>query len=74
MRLDWEAATGKDYDIDVSDDGQEWKTVQTVVGNTKSGWLDYPGLDGEGRYLRIHGKTRATSYGFSLWEIEVFGQ
>lgn len=74
VRLDWEAAAGKDYDIDVSDDGQEWKTVQAVTGNTKSGWLDYPGLDGEGRYLRVHGKTRATSYGFSLWEIEVFGQ
>jgi lysophospholipase L1-like esterase/pimeloyl-ACP methyl ester carboxylesterase len=74
VKLDWEAATGKDYDIDVSDDGQAWKTVQAVTSNTKSGWLDYPGLDVEGRYLRVHGKTRATGYGFSLWEIQVFGR
>jgi len=74
VKLDWETATGKDYDIQVSDDGQAWNTVKSVTGNTKSGWLDYPGLDAEGRYLRIHCKTRATGYGFSLWEIQVFGQ
>jgi hypothetical protein len=73
VRLNWESAAGKDFDIEVSDDGQTWKTVKTVTGNNKTGWLEYPGLAAEGRYLRMHGKTRQTNYGFSLWEIQVFG-
>ena len=28
----------------------------------------------QGRYIRVHGKTRVSNYGFSLWEIEVFEQ
>lgn len=73
IKLDWEAATGKDYDLEVSDDGHDWTNVKSVTGNSDSGWLDYPGLHAQGRYVRVNCKTRATIYGFSLWEFQVFG-
>lgn len=72
VRLNWEAAAGKDYDIEVSDDAKSWTTVKSIAGNSKTGWLEYPDLNTKGRYLRINGKSRATEYGFSLWEIEIF--
>jgi hypothetical protein len=74
IKLDWEAAAGKAYDLEVSTDGQTWTTVVTVTDNTQIGWLDYPGLNAQGRYVRMDGYTRLTSYGFSVWEFQVFGR
>jgi alpha-L-fucosidase 2 len=73
VKLDWETAGGKDYDIQFSADGHTWTTAQSVTGNTGSGWLDYTGLTGSGRYVRLDLKTRQTAYGFSLWDVEVYG-
>jgi len=74
VKLNWEEAAGKDYDIEVSDDTNTWKTIKSVTNNSETGWLDYPGLKAKGRYVRINGKTRTTQYGFSLWEFQVFGR
>jgi hypothetical protein len=30
-------------------------------------------VSGSGRYVRMYGTHRATSYGYSLWEFQVFG-
>jgi F5/8 type C domain len=73
IKLDWESATGRDYDIEVSNDAQVWTTVKSIRGNSQTGWLDYPDLQAQGRYVRINCKVRATEYGFSLWEFQVFG-
>jgi hypothetical protein len=73
VKLTWETAAGKDYDIEVSADGHTWSTVKSVAGNTASGVLDYPGIATSGRYVRLNLKTRATMYGFSLFEVQVFG-
>lgn len=69
--LSWEAAYARSYRIDVSTNGSTWRTVwSTTAGNG--------GLDNEdfaatsARYVRMTGLTRATSYGFSLWEFEVY--
>ena len=61
VKLDWETAAGKDYDIAVSADGQTWTTVASITGNTQIGWLDYPGLAAQGRYVRLDCITRLTS-------------
>jgi alpha-L-fucosidase 2 len=74
IKLDWESAAGKDYVIEVSDDAQTWTAVKSVPNNSATGWLDYPQLQARGRYVRINGKTRLTKYGFSLWELQVFGR
>ncbi|MEU2077398.1 discoidin domain-containing protein [Streptomyces sp. NPDC013489] len=69
--LTWEAAYGKSYDIQASENGTDWRTVTTVSAG--DGGTDNVTLSGTGRYIRMNGLTRATGYGFSLWEFQVFG-
>ncbi len=73
VKLNWENACGKDYKIQVSTDASSWIDIKTVTGNTTAGVIDYTGLSGTGRYVRMYGTTRATIYGYSLWEFEVYG-
>jgi len=30
-------------------------------------------VSGSGRYVRLYGTARATQYGYSLWEFQVYG-
>ncbi|MFD8206799.1 discoidin domain-containing protein [Streptomyces sp. NPDC059695] len=69
--LTWEAAYGKSYEIQASENGSDWRTVTTVTGG--DGGTDDVTLSGTGRYIRMKGLTRATGYGFSLWEFQVYG-
>ncbi|MGW5781932.1 galactose-binding domain-containing protein [Streptomyces sp. NPDC003863] len=71
--LAWENAYGKDYRIQVSNDGTTWSTVYTRsngTGGTET--LTFP--DASGRYIRVYGTARGTSWGYSLYEFEVFHQ
>jgi hypothetical protein len=71
IKLNWEAAYAKEYDLEVSDDGESWSTVQHVTdghGSTE----EFP-VSTRGRYVRMVGTKRATPYGLSLWELEVYG-
>lgn len=70
--LDWEAAYAKTYRIEISDDGTNFTTV-TSVDNGDGKTDDLDGLDAHGRYVRFVGLTRATSYGYSFYEMQVFG-
>ena len=71
--IEWEAAMGGDYDIQVSNDANSWTTVRSVVGNTAV-HNEETGLNTNGRYLRIYGTARATGWGYSIWELEVYGE
>jgi endoglucanase Acf2 len=73
VKLNWETAAGKDYQIQVSTDATNWTTIKTVTGNTTSGVHDYPGLSGSGRYVRMYGTARTTQYGYSLFDFSVYG-
>ncbi len=51
---------------------KEWKTVVSVTDNASKG--DNTQVIGtEGRYVRMKGIKRATNYGYSIKEFEVFG-
>ncbi|MFF0597741.1 discoidin domain-containing protein [Streptomyces antibioticus] len=67
--LNWEAAYGKDFQIQASADGQSWNTLKTVTGAT-GGRASYD-VSGSGRYVRVLGTARGTGYGYSLWEVAV---
>ena len=41
VTLDWEAAFAVDYQIQLSEDGSDWTTVASVVGNTTGGLVDF---------------------------------
>ncbi|MGC5561818.1 discoidin domain-containing protein [Streptomyces sp. FR-108] len=69
--LNWEAAYGTAFRIEVSGDAQSWTTVhQTATG---TGGTQNLTVTGTGRYVRMYGTQRATAYGYSLWEFQVYG-
>jgi len=68
MKLTWENAYGKEYSIEVSDDGATWYQLRHVVGGT-GGAEEFMNLNSNVRYVRIDGVKRATQYGYSLFEV-----
>ncbi|WP_254777010.1 discoidin domain-containing protein [Paenibacillus sp. yr247] len=72
VRLNWENAAGKSYTVQVSVDGQNWKTVYTTTrGHEGIDDITFPAANA--RYVKVEGTKRTTNYGYSLWEMEVFG-
>jgi CxxC motif-containing protein (DUF1111 family) len=71
VHIEWENAHASQYLLQVSDDGQTWKTVKSV-DNSQGGTEDWPGLSAQGRYLRVQGVKRSTGYGYSIFEIQAF--
>jgi beta-glucosidase len=76
VRIDWQHAAAKDYHIDVSNDAVTWSAP--VVTKTGGAAVDHriddlTGLAASGRYVRVYGTARATVYGYSIWELQVFG-
>ena len=71
VRLTWENAYGKNFTIQVSSNGTTWTTVATTTNNATT-VNEYPSLAATGRYVRMYGTVRATTYGYSIYEIEVF--
>lgn len=72
IKLVWEAAYAKDYLVQVSSDNANWTTVKNITGNT-SLTNDYTGLSATGRYVRMYGTARGSAYGYSIYELEVYG-
>jgi cysteine-rich repeat protein len=71
--LRWEAAASRDYDIQVSDNAAgPWLPVYTD-GDGNGGVDDVGDLNANARYVRMYSRARATPYGNSLWEFEVYG-
>ena len=71
--LKWEAACAKRYELQVSNDAKEWKTVYTNKEG-KGGTEQIELQPVAARYVKLAGISRATSFGYSLFEFEVYGE
>jgi CxxC motif-containing protein (DUF1111 family) len=69
IKLLWETSYGKQYKLQVSDDGQTWTDVR-YVGAGQGGTEEFFNLGINARYIRLQGITRASQYGYSLYEVE----
>lgn len=70
--LSWEAAFGKQYKIQVSNDGVQWTDVYTELnGDGGTDEISFNSI--EARYVKMQGIKRASSWGYSLYEFKVFG-
>lgn len=69
MRLVWQRSYGKEYALQVSQDGQSWTQIRYVT-NGKGGTEELLNLGMSARYLRMQGVARATAYGYSLFEVD----
>jgi hypothetical protein len=70
--LQWEAAYARAFQIQVSADATAWITIFTTT--TGTGGVQTLNITGTGRFVRMLGTVRATQYGYSLWEFQVFGE
>jgi riboflavin synthase alpha subunit len=70
VTLNWEAAYAKSFQIQVSTDNSTWTSIYSTT--TGAGGVQNLTVSGTGRYIRMYGTVRATQYGYSLWEFQVF--
>ncbi|HYQ66989.1 discoidin domain-containing protein [Actinophytocola sp.] len=70
VQLVWEAAYGRAYDLQVSDDDRTWRTVYSTT--TGDGGVDDVDVTATGRYVRLYGHARGTGWGYSLYELGVY--
>ena len=69
--LQWEAAYARAFTIQASADGNQWSTVYSTTAG--AGGTQTLAISGTGRYVRLNTTQRATQWGVSLWEFQVFG-
>ncbi|GAA0588954.1 family 16 glycosylhydrolase [Kribbella sandramycini] len=69
--LQWDPASAKAYQLQVSNDAQNWSTIYTNTNGP--GFKETLTVSGSGRYVRMYGTQRNTPYGYSLWEFQVYG-
>ena len=68
----WENAFGREFKIMVSDDAENWSEVHHEKhgrGGKQEIYFD----DTVCRYVKLQGIKRGTGYGYSLWEMKVYG-
>ena len=69
--LYWENAYASQYQIQYSIDNVNWSVAYTNnngVGGVET--LSFPSV--QGRYVRMYGEQRATAYGYSLYEFQIY--
>ncbi|MFJ6198128.1 DUF1996 domain-containing protein [Micromonospora sp. NPDC092111] len=69
--LRWETAYARAYQIQTSADGAAWTTIYSTT--TGAGGTETVTVTGSGRYVRMYGTQRGTTYGYSLYEFQVYG-
>ncbi|MFG1919411.1 discoidin domain-containing protein [Micromonospora sp. NPDC048898] len=72
VNLLWEAAHGRAFQLQTSDNGSTWTTIYSTT--TGAGGTQNLTVSGAGRYVRMYGTVRGTGYGYSLWEFQVYGE
>lgn len=75
VKLNWEGAFGKVYEIQLSNDENFSNYTTLVSENNGQGGIEEFEINNEeyGRYIRMYGTERGTPHGYSLFEFEVYG-
>ncbi|MFI7273272.1 ThuA domain-containing protein [Streptomyces sp. NPDC049879] len=71
VRLNWETAHARSYSVETSVDGVTWDEAYATTSG--DGGLDDIAVTAEARHVRVTGTQRATQWGYSLWDLNVFG-
>lgn len=73
VAIAWESAYAISYKIELSVDGEIWNGVySTETGDGKIDIITFP-LQ-EARYIKIGCLKRKTGWGFSIWDVTVYGK
>jgi hypothetical protein len=71
--LNWEAAYARQFRVQASNDPTFATSTDLYATSAGTGGVNTLAVNGSGRYVRVLGQTRATPYGVSRWEFQVFG-
>jgi beta-glucosidase len=72
--ISWETANAGDYLIEVSDDNSQWQPIAEKTAMPEGERTDrLTSIDTEGRYVRLTAQTANTEWGYSIFELSVFG-
>ncbi|MGW2273221.1 discoidin domain-containing protein [Streptomyces yangpuensis] len=69
--LRWETAHARAYRIELSANGTDWTTAYSTSAGP--GGVQTLDITGTARHVRVYGTQRATAWGYSLWEFQVYG-
>ncbi|MFB8395342.1 MULTISPECIES: discoidin domain-containing protein [Streptomyces] len=69
--LRWETAHARAYRIELSENGTDWTTAYSTSAGP--GGVQTLDITGTARHVRVYGTQRATAWGYSLWEFQVYG-
>jgi beta-glucosidase len=72
IRIQWETAYSKSFKIEVSENSIDWEEV--IFEDDSDGNVDEFNIDATARYIRFTGIERATEWGHSFYEFEVYGK
>jgi hypothetical protein len=70
VAIHWETAYAKAFQIQTSNDNSSWTTIYAAT--TGTGGTQTLNVSGSGRYVRMYGTVRATQYGYSIYEFQVY--
>jgi beta-glucosidase len=70
VRLDWETAYSESYRIQLSTNNSTWADAYATTNGI--GGINDLAVPGSARYVRLYSTQRATSWGNSLYEFEVY--
>ena len=71
VELQWDPAYATSYKIQVSPNASSWTDIYSTT--TGKGFKEVLNVSGTGRYVRMYGTARATPYGYSLYDFNVYG-
>jgi hypothetical protein len=71
VAIHWETAYAKAFQIQVSNNNSTWTSIYSTT--TGTGGTQTLNITGSGRYIRMYGTVRATVYGYSIYEFQVYG-
>jgi hypothetical protein len=73
LSLNWESAYAGSYKIQVSHDARDWTDVYST--NEGRGGVEQISIRPvKARYIKMQGIKRATGFGYSLYDLEVYGR
>ena len=70
VAIHWETAYAKAFQIQTSNDNSTWTTIYSTT--TGTGGTQTLNASGSGRYIRMYGTVRATQYGYSIYEFQIY--
>ncbi|TQS75184.1 family 20 glycosylhydrolase [Ornithinibacillus gellani] len=73
VKVFWEKARANKYELQVSKDGENFDTVYSHTSDSTQGQYDTIDLnDIEAKYVKIDMSERATTYGYSIFQVEMY--